>query len=159
MPIISATQGPHPLIDGRQSERAMRVRRGIQIMMSEMGFAVLPELVLTTGRRADLVGLTSDGEIWIVEVKSSIEDMRTDSKWNEYCDYCDAFAFATLPDVPRDVFPSDEGFIVADAYGAEIVGSPKQHTLPAARRKAMLIRIAQAASRKLMAAEWAAIDI
>ncbi len=56
MPIISAIP-QNPLIDGRQSERAMLVRRGVQRLLSEMGAHVLPELSLATGRRADLVAI------------------------------------------------------------------------------------------------------
>ena len=33
-----------PLIDGRQSERAMLVRRGVQRLLIQMGAHVLPEL-------------------------------------------------------------------------------------------------------------------
>ncbi|TIX52749.1 MAG: MmcB family DNA repair protein, partial [Mesorhizobium sp.] len=57
MPIISPIP-INPLIDGRQSERAMLVRRGVQRLLAEMGAHVLPELSLATGRRADLVALT-----------------------------------------------------------------------------------------------------
>lgn len=64
----------NPLIDGRQSDRAMMIRRGVQILLAEMRFAILPELTLSNGRRADLIALSDKGEIWIVEIKSSVED-------------------------------------------------------------------------------------
>lgn len=159
MPLVSAAPISHPLIDRRQSERAMRVRRGVQLMLNEMGFAVLPELSLANGRRADLTGIGKDGRIWIIEVKSSIEDMRADHKWQDYLDFCDAFAFASLPEVPRSIFPADAGFIVADNFGAEIINPPiDDKPLNAARRKAVTLRFARAASQRLMAAEWATID-
>ena len=47
----------------------MVIRRGVQRLLSEMGAHVLPELSLATGRRADLVALTRQGDIWIVEIK------------------------------------------------------------------------------------------
>ncbi len=77
MPLVSLGQ-TSPLIDGRQSENAMLVRRGVQRLFLELGLAVMPELPLASGRRADLVALTRSGEIWIVEIKSSIEDWRVD---------------------------------------------------------------------------------
>ena len=43
MPIISPIL-LNPLIDGRQSERAMLVRRGVQRLLMQMGMHVLPEL-------------------------------------------------------------------------------------------------------------------
>ena len=57
MPIVSPL-AVNPLADGRQSERAMVIRRGVQRLLAEMGARVLPELSLATGRRADLVALT-----------------------------------------------------------------------------------------------------
>ena len=67
MPIISPI-AINPLIDGRQSERAMLVRRGVQRLLMAMGAHVLPELSLSTGRRADLMALTRQGDIWIIAV-------------------------------------------------------------------------------------------
>ena len=38
---------------------------------------------LASGRRADLVALGADGEIVIVEIKSSVADFRGDREWLE----------------------------------------------------------------------------
>ena len=76
--------GSHPLIDGRQSDSAMLVRRGVQRLLDKMLHASLPELPLASGRRADLISLSVKGEIWIIEIKSSIADFRADQKWPEY---------------------------------------------------------------------------
>ena len=62
MTILSVTNN-NPLIDGRQSDRAMMVRRGVQILMREMRLSVLPELSLSSGRRADLIAISEKGEI------------------------------------------------------------------------------------------------
>ena len=102
MPIISPI-AINPLIDGRQSERAMLVRRGVQRLLMAMGAHVLPELSLATGRRADLVALTRQGDIWIIEIKSSIEDFRVDRKWPDYRLHSDRFFFATHPGVPAEL--------------------------------------------------------
>lgn len=158
MPIVSPFS-QHPLIDGRQSERAMLVRRGIQRLLTEMGMHVLPELCLATGRRADLVALTRQGEIWIIEIKSSIEDFRVDRKWPEYRLHSDRFFFATHPGVPAEIFPQECGFILSDGYGAEILREAPEHRLSAATRKALMLRLARAGAARLLAAELAGVPI
>lgn len=154
MPIVSPILA-NPLVDGRQSERAMRVRRGVQRLLIEMGASVVPELSLASGRRADLVALTRKGDIWIIEVKSSIEDFRVDRKWPEYRLHSDRFFFATHPEVPADIFPEECGFILSDGYGAEVLREAPEHRLAAATRKALTLRIARAAANRLTMAELA----
>ncbi|MCC2113349.1 MAG: MmcB family DNA repair protein, partial [Hyphomicrobiales bacterium] len=65
-----------PLEDGRQSAAALEIRRGVGRLLRLRAFSVLPELTLASGRRADLVALGQKGEIWIVEIKSSLADLR-----------------------------------------------------------------------------------
>ncbi|MBA3039725.1 MAG: MmcB family DNA repair protein [Alphaproteobacteria bacterium] len=146
----------NPLIDGRQSERAMLVRRGVQVLLHDMRLAVLPELALANGRRADLVGLSEKGEIWIIEIKSSIEDFRVDRKWPDYRAYCDRLFFATHPDVPLDIFPEDCGLLLSDGYGAHLLREAPEHKLPPATRKAVTLDFSRSAAQRLMMAEWAA---
>ena len=78
----------------------------------------LPELPLASGRRADLITLTEKGEIWIIEIKTSIEDFRVDRKWPDYRLHCDRLFFATHKDVPLDIFPEECGLFLSDGYGA-----------------------------------------
>lgn len=158
MPIVSPIP-LNPLQDGRQSERAMVVRRGVQRLLAEMGAAVIPEIALATGRRADLVALTARGDIWIIEIKSSIEDFRVDRKWPEYRLHCDRFFFATHPQVPAEIFPRECGFILSDGYGAEILRDAPEHRLVPATRKALMLRIARAGAVRLTAAEMAGVSI
>ncbi|TKT82615.1 MmcB family DNA repair protein [Aquamicrobium sp. LC103] len=158
MPIISPIPS-NPLVDGRQSERALIVRRGVQRLLTEMGAAILPELSLSTGRRADLVALTRKGDIWIIEIKSSIEDFRVDRKWPEYRLHSDRFFFATHPEVPAEIFPEECGFILSDGYGAEIMREAPEHRLAPATRKALMLRIARAGASRLTAAEMAGVSI
>jgi hypothetical protein len=113
------------------------------------GFAVVSELALATGRRADMVGLGAGGDIWIVEIKSSIEDFRADNKWPDYRLSCDRLFFATHGEVPTDIFPEDAGLILADRFGAELIREAPEHRLPGATRKAMLVRFAQTAALRL----------
>ena len=142
MPIVSPLR-QNPLIDGRQSERAMLVRRGVQRLLAEMGAHVLPELSLATGRRADLVALTRAGDIWIIEIKSSVEDFRVDRKWPDYRLHSDRFFFAKPPELDPDIFPAEEGLMVGDGHDAAILRMGPETPLPPARRKAMLLKLAR----------------
>ncbi|WP_163270487.1 MmcB family DNA repair protein [Chelativorans alearense] len=158
MPIVSPVP-TNPLADGRQSERALVIRRGVQRLLTEMGSVVLPELPLATGRRADLVALTARGDIWVIEIKSSIEDFRVDRKWPEYRLHSDRFFFASHPEVPTEIFPEDCGFILSDGYGAEILREAPEHRLAPATRKALMLRFARAGAARLTAAELAGVPI
>ena len=113
------------------------------------GLAAVSEVALANGRRADVAGVADSGEIWIVEIKSSLEDFRADQKWPEYREFCDRLFFAVAPTFPREVLPEDTGLIVADRYGGEIVRPAPEHKLAGARRKAMTLRLARTAALRL----------
>jgi hypothetical protein len=110
------------------------------------------ELPLPNGRRADICALSDKGEIWIVEIKSSLEDFRTDQKWPEYRDFSDRLFFAVRPGFPVDILPEDAGLILADRYGGEIVRPSPELRLAGARRKSMTLRIARTAAARLSVA-------
>ena len=76
---------------------------------------------LTDGRRADIAAVNRDGEVLIVEVKSSPADFRADRKWRDYAACCDRLYFAISERRPAGFMPLEAGLIVADPYGAEIV--------------------------------------
>jgi hypothetical protein len=138
-----------PPADGRQSPHALSVARGVGRLMRARGFAMVASLPRSPGRSADIVALGPGGEMWIVEIKSSVEDFRVDQKWPDYRLSCDRLFFATHAGVPIDIFPEDAGLILADAYGAELVREAPEHRLAGATRKAMMIRFAQAAAHRL----------
>jgi hypothetical protein len=71
-----------PPLDRRQSETALAIARGTARLLRSLGFSCISELPLPSGRRADLVALNEKGEIWIVEIKSSVED-GADQKWQD----------------------------------------------------------------------------
>lgn len=158
MPVI-LSQTPNPLIDGRQSERALTVRRGVQRLLMSYGHAMLCEMPLTSGRRADIIALTRKGEFWIIEIKSSVEDLRVDQKWPDYRLHCDRLFFATLPDVPMEIFPQACGFILSDGYDAEIVRDAPHEPLAAASRKALTLRFARFGATRMTLAELAGLTI
>ncbi len=136
-------------IDGRQSETALAVARGTARLLHAHGYCVVSELPLPSGRRADLTAVSASGEVWIVEIKSSIADFRADQKWQDYRAHCDRLFFATSQDVPCEIFPPDTGLIVADAFGAAFYCEAPEHKLAAATRKSMLLLIARAAASRL----------
>jgi hypothetical protein len=143
-----------PLVppDGRQSEAALDIARGVGRVLRAHGLAYIQEMPLANSRRADVIALTGGGEIWIVEIKSSVEDFRSDHKWAEYRDFSDRFAFAVGPQFPAELIPTDAGLIVADRFGGEIVRTGPLHPLAAARRKSVQIAFARAAALRLAAA-------
>ena len=138
-----------PPTDGRQSDTALAVARGTARLLRSLGFACVSELALPSGRRADLVALNERGEVWIVEIKSSVEDLRADHKWEDYRAHCDRLFFAFTQDMPCELFPKDTGLIVADAYGAHMVCDAPEHRLPAPTRKLMTVRFGMAAALRI----------
>ena len=138
-----------PLVDGRQSDKALAIQRGVCRMFMDMGLSPFSEFTLATGRRADVIAISDKGDIWIVEIKSSLADFRSDSKWHEYLDYCDRFLFAVDADFPVEVLPDDVGYMMADRYGAEIVRPPTESRLITARRKAVTVRFAWQLARRM----------
>jgi hypothetical protein len=138
-----------PAPDRRQSETALAIARGTARLLHSLGFASVSELPLPSGRRADLVALNDRGEIWIVEIKSSIEDLRTDQKWPEYRAHCDRLFFAFTQDLRCEIFPDETGLIIADAYGAHLQRPAPEHRLAAPTRKSMTVRFALAAAQRI----------
>lgn len=138
------------IVDGRQSNTALRVQRGVmRFLRSQHNLSCYAEVSLATNRRPDLLGVGPKGEIWIVEIKSSLEDFRVDKKWSEYKDYCDRFFFAKPPELDGGIFPESEGLIVADGHGADIMRPADEQKISAARRKALMLRLARLGADRL----------
>ena len=123
--------------------------RGVSRFLRSLDRSALTEVVLASSRRADILSIGPKGDIWIIEIKSSVQDFRSDSKWPEYRLYCDQFFFACDASVPQSIFPEDTGFILGDNYGADIMRPAPLHALAPARRKELLIRVARMASNRL----------
>lgn len=156
--LVGARSVAERLEDGRQSEGALAVAKGVRRMLRAHRFASVTELVLSDGRRADIVALGPDGTLTIVEIKSSVADLRADTKWPCYRLHCDHLFFAIPPTLPAALVPAEAGLIVADAFGAEIVREAPVHRLAGATRRALLIRFAQAAAHRLHAASDPSAD-
>jgi hypothetical protein len=115
------------------------VTRGAARLLTALDWAPLLEVGLPNGRRADLMAVSRRGEVVIVEVKSSLEDYRTDGKWPEYAPFCDRFYFAVAPEFPRDILPPEPGLIVADAFDGAVLRDPETTPLAPARRRALIL--------------------
>ena len=132
------------IIDLRQSPTALRVQRGVmRFLRAAHDFCCFAEVPLANGRRADVLGLGPKGEIWIVEIKSSLIDYQVDRKWPLYKEFCDRFFFAKPPELDPDIFPAGEGLIAADGHDGAILRMAGETPLPPARRKAMLLKLAR----------------
>lgn len=124
------------------------VTRGAARLLIAMGYAPLLEVGLPNGRRADLMAITPKGRLVICEVKSGLDDYRTDRKWGEYLPFCDAFYFAVAPGFPREILPEGPGLIVADGFdGAVLIEAPDTPLAPA-RRKALTLSFARLAAMR-----------
>ena len=135
--------------DGRQSPTALAVARGVRRLLRSLGYSTLPEVALPSGRRADLVAVSGESAIHIIEIKSCVADFRADQKWPDYRAHCDRLWFAIPQDMPQELLPLDTGLIVADAYGAMVLREAPEHRLAPATRRAMLLRFAQTGADRL----------
>ena len=123
--------------------------RGVRRALATRGYATLTEFRLASGRRADVLAIDEAGNILIIEVKSGVPDFRSDQKWQEYREWCDAFYFAVDDNFPTELIPEECGLMVADAYGAEILREAPVAKLAAARRKTLLLRAAMTGAGRL----------
>jgi len=123
--------------------------RGSIRLLESIGHGGLTEFPLRSGRRAGILSLGRKGEICIVEVKSGVPDFRSDHKWQDYLEWCDRFFFAADPEFPAETLSQDAGLFISDEYEAILVREPAATPLSAARRKALTLRFAHVAARRL----------
>ncbi len=131
------------------STRAGEIARGTLRLLAGHGFCGVTELTLANNRRADIAAIGPAGEIWMVEIKSSVADFRSDSKWPDYMPFCDRLFFAVGSDFPQELIPDETGLIVADAFGGAVIRDAPEDRLAGARRKAVTLRIARLAAMRL----------
>lgn len=138
---------------GAWNTAALDIARGTSRYLRALGCAVVAELPLADGRRADLMALDPRGVITILEVKSCLADFRADHKWEYYRHWCDRFYFAVDSAFPQEHIPDDCGLIIADRFDAEALREAPEHRLDAARRKAVTLRFARCAAFRLHGAD------
>jgi hypothetical protein len=135
---------------------AADVARGVTRLFCRQDLFAVCEMPLPNGRRADLMAIDARGELTIVEIKVAKADLFGDCKWRDYLEYCDRFFWAVPPHLARFLdderyLPGEAGLIVADRYDAAVIRQAAHRPLPAARRKAELLRFARRAARRLSA--------
>lgn len=135
--------------EGRKEVTARLCRGVARHLALAYGAGVVSEFPLPSGRRLDLLALLPDGRLWAVEVKSGAADYKADAKWPDYRDWCDGLFFAVDQAFPLALLPGDVGLIVADAFDAHIARDAPAHPLHASRRKAVTLRFALVAARRL----------
>jgi len=123
--------------------------RGVCRALDQLGYASLREFPLANARRADILALGRNGDLFVVEVKSSPADFRADHKWAYYRDFSDRFYFAVASGFPTRLIPEECGLIVADAFGAAVLRDGTTTPLIAARRRALTLRFAHVAAARL----------
>lgn len=129
-----------------------RLARGAARYLAALGAGVVGEFTLPDGRRLDLMALLPDGRLWAVEVKSGIDDFRADAKWPDYAQWCDGLWFCVDRAFPLALIPDGPGLLVADSFDAHMVREPAAHPLHPGRRKAVTLRFALMAARRLQGA-------
>jgi len=153
MPIPPNSHLKLPLPDDlpalNRANAAAMIARGLGRFFADHGLVCLAEFSLRSGRRADLFCLDAKARITIVEIKSSLEDFRSDQKWPDYLEFCDRFFFAVPEGFPQDLIPADQGLMVADGYGATVIRESGDFALNPARRRALTLQFAQLAARRL----------
>ena len=133
---------------------AAEVARGVTRLLCRQDLFAICEVPLPNGRRADMMGVDSKGNLTIVEIKVAKADLLGDCKWTDYLDFCDHFYWAVPPQLAAildgdDYLPGEAGLIVADRYDAVLVRGAVHRPLAPARRKAELLRFARRAARRL----------
>jgi hypothetical protein len=135
---------------------AAEVCRGTCRLFERLGHAVLDEVPLGCGRRADVMALDAAGCLTIVEIKVSVADLRGDAKWHDYLDHCDRFfwavpvAFAAGQLDEARYRPELAGVIIADRFDAIIAREAATRKLSAPRRKSETLRFGRLAASRLM---------
>lgn len=120
--------------------------------MIDCGFAPLTEFPIKNSRRMDVCALGPRGEIWCIEVKSSRTDFISDEKWPEYLPWCNQFSFAVPEGFPEALLPPEHGLIRADCWGGEVLRQGSEMPLAPARRRAVTLRFARLAAKRIASA-------
>jgi hypothetical protein len=128
---------------------ASDISRGICRYLRNLGYSPLTEFKLKSKRRVDVIGLNKGGDFVIIEIKSSVNDLKSDKKWQEYIPFSDEMYFAVANGFPLELIPNGCGIMIADSYNAAIIRPSKIKKLHKSRRQNQIIRFAKTASDRL----------
>lgn len=132
-----------------RSEKTYTLTKGVRRFLSNYGAESLTEFIPRKGCRFDLFAIDIKGVFIGVEVKSSVEDWRSDKKWRGYLEWCDQFYIAVDGAFPLERLPNDVGVLRADGYDAAIVRASEAAPVSPARRRAVLLKFARDAAARL----------
>ena len=113
------------------------------------GDGVLREFRLKVRRRVDLITITDQGLITIIEIKSSPEDFRSDKKWGEYIEWADRFYFGVGDNFPIDILPKEHGIIKTDGFDCHEARPSLVNKLNGSRRNTLVRNMAKASMRRI----------
>ena len=126
-----------------------RITDAIARSYYSQGDGVLREFRLKIKRRVDLITMTNKGWITIIEIKSSPEDFRSDSKWGEYIDWADQFYFGVAHNFPIDILPKEHGIITTDGFDVYQAQPSPVQKLNGSRRNNLIRKMAKASMRRI----------
>ena len=78
-----------------RKEKAEALKIAAAMYMSKRDYWPAFEVQINLHLRADLICVSRDYKIIIIEVKSSKSDFKNDKKWERYLPYCDEFYFCS----------------------------------------------------------------
>ena len=125
------------------------ISRGTCRYLKNLGYSSLTEFKLQSKRRVDVIGLNQAGKFLIIEIKSSVSDLKADKKWGEYIPFADEMYFAVANGFPLEIIPDECGIMIADAYNAAIVRQSPLRNLHKSRRQNQIKQFARTASDRL----------
>lgn len=117
----------------------------------QLGYDVLTEFTLKSGRRVDIIAAGPKEELVIIEVKSSLADFQSDQKWPDYLEWADQFYFAVSDDFPSARLPNADkcGVLITDGYDVFMQREAPLKKLASQRRLHLMKRLAHTAMRRL----------
>jgi hypothetical protein len=138
--------------DGRQSETAAAIQRGVGRMLRGAGFACVPELSLANGRRADVLALGRKGED--LDHRDQVFTSRLSERQQvaRLHGILRQVLLCHTADMDPSLIDEGAGLIIADAWGADIVRDAAEDQACSARRKAVTLLVARTAAMRLHSA-------
>jgi hypothetical protein len=143
-----------PVKKGSRAQIAQALKEASAYAFFRYNYSIAFEVGLQAwgSRRADVIGNKINGDLVIIEVKSSVADFRSDGKWHEYLKYADrvylAFDKATarkIRDNPelKARIPDRVGVMILEPYGyMRVIKPAKRVSVDPALRLSILARLA-----------------
>ena len=128
---------------------AQRITDAIARSYYSQGDGVLREFRLKVRRRVDLIIMSNNGLITIIEIKSTPRDFRSDKKWGEYIEWADQFYFGVGDNFPINILPREHGIITTDGFDCYKARPSMANKLNGSRRNTLVRNLAHASMRRI----------